>query len=272
MKSSQTEMFAVDVGGTFTDFSLVYEDSGALFPYKVPSTRHAPARAVGEGLRALKALDFDVSAIEYFVHGATIAINTVLQRNGAAVALFVTGGFRDVLEIQRLRLLHPFDFNSTRPVPLVPRSHVFEIQERILTDGTVDIPLDVYVESPDDVGGFVRHHEIPRLVQLASPVYVKFGLRNAPDVYPSGTHLDDTTVRLSRERVRRARLGLDLLARSGVEAACSAPGSWSSVLGAASADRPVTGSVSPVWARSFERSCWSGGPGRRPSSRSRRCE
>jgi hypothetical protein len=88
----------------------------------------------------------------------------------------------------------------------------------------VAVPLDVYVEAPDDVGGFVRHHEIPRLVQLASPVYVKFGLRNAPDVYPSGTHLDDTTVRLSRERVRRARLGLDLLARSGVEAACSAPG------------------------------------------------
>ncbi len=88
----------------------------------------------------------------------------------------------------------------------------------------VPVPLDVYVEAPDNIGGFVRHHEIPRLVELASPVYVKFGLRNAPDVYPSGTHLDDTTVRLSRERVRRARLGLDLLARSGVEAACSTPG------------------------------------------------
>ena len=88
----------------------------------------------------------------------------------------------------------------------------------------VPVPLDVYVEAPDNVGGFVRHHEIPRLVEIASPVYVKFGLRNAPDVYPSGTHLDDTTVRLSRERVRRARLGLDLLARSGVEATCSAPG------------------------------------------------
>jgi peptidase U32-like protein len=88
----------------------------------------------------------------------------------------------------------------------------------------VPVPLDVYVEAPDNVGGFVRHHEIPRLVEIASPVYVKFGLRNAPDVYPSGTHLEDLTVQLSRERVRRARLGLDLLARSGVEATCSAPG------------------------------------------------
>jgi hypothetical protein len=78
----------------------------------------------------------------------------------------------------------------------------------------VDCPLDVYVEAPDNVGGFVRLHEIPELIRVASPVYVKFGLRNAPDVYPAGTHLDATTVALSRERVRRARLGLDLLARS----------------------------------------------------------
>jgi hypothetical protein len=79
----------------------------------------------------------------------------------------------------------------------------------------VDVPLDVYVEAPDNVGGFVRHHEIPELIRVASPVYVKFGLRNAPDVYPAGTHLEATTVALSRERVRRARLGLELLARAG---------------------------------------------------------
>jgi hypothetical protein len=81
----------------------------------------------------------------------------------------------------------------------------------------VDIPLDVYVEAPDNVGGFVRLHEIPELIRVASPVYVKFGLRNAPDVYPAGTHLDSVTVALSRERVRRARLGMELLARSGYE-------------------------------------------------------
>jgi hypothetical protein len=79
----------------------------------------------------------------------------------------------------------------------------------------VDCPLDVYVEAPDSLGGFVRLHEIPELIRVAAPVYVKFGLRNAPDVYPAGTHLEATTVALSRERVRRARLGMDLLARSG---------------------------------------------------------
>ncbi|WP_040420593.1 U32 family peptidase [Actinopolymorpha alba] len=87
----------------------------------------------------------------------------------------------------------------------------------------VDIPLDVYVEAPDNLGGFVRHHEIPQLIEVAAPVYVKFGLRNAPDVYPAGTHLEATTVALTRERVRRARLGLDLLRRYGVDEATSKP-------------------------------------------------
>ena len=85
----------------------------------------------------------------------------------------------------------------------------------------VDVPLDVYVEAPDNLGGFVRHHEIPELIRVAAPVYVKFGLRNAPDVYPAGSHLEATTVALSRERVRRARLGRELLARSGYEPASS---------------------------------------------------
>jgi Peptidase family U32 len=91
----------------------------------------------------------------------------------------------------------------------------------------VDLPLDVYVEAPDNIGGFVRLHEIPEIIRVAAPAYVKFGLRNAPDVYPAGTHLEATTVALSRERVRRARLGLELLARSGYEPTTSelgAPG------------------------------------------------
>ena len=88
----------------------------------------------------------------------------------------------------------------------------------------VDVPLDVYVESADTTGGFVRHHEIPELIRVAAPVYVKFGLRNAPDVYPAGSHLEATTVALSRERVRRARLGMELLARSGYEPVASQRG------------------------------------------------
>jgi Peptidase family U32 len=72
-------------------------------------------------------------------------------------------------------------------------------------------PLDVYVEVPDDQGGFVRFYEVPEVIRAAAPVYVKLGLRNAPNIYPSGLHLEDVAVKLARERVRRAQLVLRLL-------------------------------------------------------------
>jgi hypothetical protein len=87
-----------------------------------------------------------------------------------------------------------------------------------------DLPFDVYVEVPDDFGGFVRHYEIPDLVRVASPVFVKFGLRNAPNIYPSGTHLEATAVALGRERVRRAEIGLAMLERYYPEAGTTEKG------------------------------------------------
>ncbi len=89
---------------------------------------------------------------------------------------------------------------------------------------TIDIPLDVYVEAPDTLGGFVRLHEIPEIIRIAAPVYIKFGLRNAPDIYPSGSHLEATAVALSRERVRRARLGWEMIQRTCPDALTSARG------------------------------------------------
>ncbi|WP_017728993.1 U32 family peptidase [Halalkalibacterium ligniniphilum] len=76
-----------------------------------------------------------------------------------------------------------------------------------------DLPIDIYVEVPDDVGGYIRHYEIPEIIRVAAPVYIKFGLKNAPNIYPSGTHLEDTAIKLSRERVRRAKLGLEMIKR-----------------------------------------------------------
>ena len=78
-------------------------------------------------------------------------------------------------------------------------------------------PLDVYVEAPDDQGGFVRFYDVPEIVRLAAPVYVKLGLRNAPNIYPSGLHIEDLAVKLGRERVRRAELVLRLLAERAPE-------------------------------------------------------
>ena len=80
-----------------------------------------------------------------------------------------------------------------------------------------DAPLDVYVEVPDDQGGFVRFYEVPELIRQAAPIYVKLGLRNAPNIYPSGLHLEELAVTLGRERVRRAELVLRLLAEQAPE-------------------------------------------------------
>ena len=75
------------------------------------------------------------------------------------------------------------------------------------------VPIDFYVEAPDNIGGFLRYYEIPELIRVASPIYLKFGLRNSPDVYPSGTHLENTVIALSRERVRRAGMAMETIAR-----------------------------------------------------------
>jgi Peptidase family U32 len=83
--------------------------------------------------------------------------------------------------------------------------------------GACTAPLDVYVEVPDDQGGFVRFYEVPEIVRVAAPVYVKLGVRNAPNIYPSGLHLEELAVKLGRERVRRAALVLRLLAERAPE-------------------------------------------------------
>jgi hypothetical protein len=85
----------------------------------------------------------------------------------------------------------------------------------------IDAVIDMYVEAPDNIGGFVRHYETPELIRVGAPIYVKMGLRNHPDVYPSGTHLESTVAALSRERVRRAQLVLGVIHRYYPEAVMS---------------------------------------------------
>ena len=77
----------------------------------------------------------------------------------------------------------------------------------------ISIPIDLYIEGPDGLGGFTRYYEMAEVVRIAAPVYLKFGLRNAPNIYPSGVHLEGAAVATGRERVRRAAIGMELLAR-----------------------------------------------------------
>ena len=82
----------------------------------------------------------------------------------------------------------------------------------------VDIPLDVYVEAPDDFGGFLRHYETPEMIRVAAPMYVKLGLRNAANIYPSGMHIEDAAIKQSRERVHRTALVMNIIERYAPEA------------------------------------------------------
>ncbi|MHB9862084.1 hypothetical protein [Streptomyces sp. YIM S03343] len=76
-------------------------------------------------------------------------------------------------------------------------------------------PMDMYIEAPDDLGGYVRMYEVAELIRRGAPLYLKFGLSKAPGIYPYGHHMRDVTLATARERVRRGRLTLDLLERHG---------------------------------------------------------
>jgi len=132
----------IDIGGTFTDFSLLDGETGEVSAFKTPTVPGDPGRGVAAGLEQLRAHGTDLSRVAYFVHGTTIALNSVVQRTGARIALLVTAGFRDVLELGRLRLPVPWSFHSRRPAPLVPRELVVPVRERIRFGGTVEVALD----------------------------------------------------------------------------------------------------------------------------------
>ncbi len=89
---------------------------------------------------------------------------------------------------------------------------------------TISVPLDIYVEVPDGFGGYIRFYEVPEMIRVASPVYVKMGLRNAPDIYPWGEQLRAVSLAMTRERVRRARLVMDTIERYTPDAVMSRPG------------------------------------------------
>jgi len=86
------------------------------------------------------------------------------------------------------------------------------------------VPIDLYVEAPDGMGGVVRGHEAADLIAVAAPMYVKFGLRNARPLYPSGVHLAGDAAAIAREKVHRAAVAREWIARSGLDLVQSAPG------------------------------------------------
>ena len=133
----------IDIGGTFTDIVFLTDD-GAMRTVKVPSTPDDYSRGIVEGIeRTFATHGFDGTMVREIIHGATVATNAILERKGAKVGLITTEGFRDVLEIARLRMPRLYDLSSwDKPEPLVERHRRVEVRERVNHRGDVAQPLD----------------------------------------------------------------------------------------------------------------------------------
>jgi N-methylhydantoinase A len=134
---------AFDIGGTFTDCVLHDAASGLVHALKQPTTPADPAQGVLQGLDALLArAGLAAQAIGAVLHATTIATNAVLERKGARCALITTRGFRDVLIIGRQKRYETYDLYIDKPVPLIARRHIHEVDERTAADGEVIEALD----------------------------------------------------------------------------------------------------------------------------------
>ncbi len=134
----ETYRLGCDIGGTFTDFVLVNDDTGEFQINKCLTTPGDPSDAVEQGiLELLEREPGFMPKIDEIIHGTTLVINAIIERKGAVTGLITTKGFRDVLELGREIRYDAYDIFAEYPLPLVPRSLRFEVTERITSDGKV---------------------------------------------------------------------------------------------------------------------------------------
>ena len=134
----------VDIGGTFTDFSVVNNTTGSVTVEKMLTSSSRPEDAVLRGVELLAqkvpGLFEDLSEV---IHATTLITNVILERKGSKTGLLTTAGFRDILEIGREVRYDIFDMFIRLPVPIVPRKSRLCVSERILADGSILEPLNV---------------------------------------------------------------------------------------------------------------------------------
>src|SRR5262245_19334314 len=130
---------AADIGGTFTDIAVFDERSGQLTFGKALST---PQHLVDGITAGIAKAGSDYAAARLFLHGSTVAINTILERTGARTALIITEGFRDIYEIGRINRPDAYNLFFQKHEPLVERALRFEVSERVLADGEIDTALN----------------------------------------------------------------------------------------------------------------------------------
>ena len=140
MSQTARTRIAADIGGTFTDVTAFDEKRGVLLLGKTLTT---PQRLIDGILDGMKKAGVTLDEANLFLHGSTIAINTMLERSGAHAALITTRGFRDIYEIGRINRPDSFNLRHRKHAPLIERDLRFEVSERLLADGTVHQKLDM---------------------------------------------------------------------------------------------------------------------------------
>ena len=133
----------VDVGGTFTDFTVFGEAEAKVWFFKVPSTPHDPSEAIQTGVRQIiDTLKLDPKDISHLGHGTTVATNMIIERRGVPTGLLTTKGFRDALEVARQVRPQLYDYFVRKPDPLIERANRVEVEERLNSHGEVVDPLN----------------------------------------------------------------------------------------------------------------------------------
>lgn len=150
--------FSADIGGTFSDVVLV-GPNGGYWTRKAPSTPDDFSRGVVSAMGELLAqARIKADQVEEVVHGTTVATNAVLQGAGATTALITTRGFRDVLELRRLRVPYLYNLMYTPPAPIVPRRLRLEVNERIGADGEVVTRFET--DSANSVVEYLKNQQV----------------------------------------------------------------------------------------------------------------
>ena len=152
-------MIGVDVGGTFTDFSIFHEETGELVHFKHSSTPEDSSKAILSGImEIMKDRNIDPEQITYLAHGTTVATNALIEKKGGRLALVTTKGFKDLMEIGWQKRPSLYDLRKEKPVKLIPAGLVLEVEERILYDGTVKTALNE--ENVREVARYLKEQKV----------------------------------------------------------------------------------------------------------------
>lgn len=182
-------MVGVDVGGTFTDVTLVDPTSGNIENHKLPSTPQDPSKAIMNGIRDL--LDkhsIPNGQVTYLAHGTTVATNALIERKGAETALIVTEGFKDLLEIARQTRPSLYDLFQEKPEPMISGELRFEVEERLYSNGTVRTPINrkqlgKIIEEIKSKG--IKSIAVCFLFSFNNPIHEQIAVEEIKKLYPS---------------------------------------------------------------------------------------